>query len=186
METPKRRSHNPPTRVVGNPLLSERDGNSLLKRLNQFCLLQSRKPTTLWKRWKLVLSLKNVLNRDVVSETHYSLKEMETFFLNTPLVLWKGIVGNPLLSERDGNRTIYHLSFQGYLYCRKPTTLWKRWKPVRNVKTLHKFLPRSETHYSLKEMETIEAFKVPLLISCTVGNPLLSERDGNIHHHHHR
>jgi len=116
-----------------------------------------------------------------MSETHYSLKEMETnwsssvekLFLSTgrkPTTLWKrwkhrrkapqrpqwdSIVGNPLLSERDGNPQEHYLPLLGYHFRRKPTTLWKRWKPLLLL-------------------------FVPLKHCKTVGNPLLSERDGNL------
>jgi len=191
---------------VGNPLLSERDGNpspgyrrqknllicrkptTLWKRWKRSSIhfsslgtSQSRKPTTLWKRWKLGkfpgehflqyprsethYSLKEMETSfltpcspfgDYPSETHYSLKEMETqsavveeFYKSVwrrkPTTLWKrwkrvrawhsrstenSRVGNPLLSERDGNSWgttsfVVHLKS-----CRKPTTLWKRWKPT--------------------------------------------------------
>jgi len=65
-----------------------------------------------------------------MSETHYSLKEMETFFLPRCLQQTGSIiVRNPLLSERDGN----------YIY-------------IVQVLFIRSML--SETHYSLKEMET--------------------------------
>ncbi len=214
---------------VGNPLLSERDGNCSLFTCVKPLTLTCRKPTTLWKRWKPWCFLSNYNFAFSMSETHYSLKEMETLFClyRLPLLLLQ--VGNPLLSERDGN-------FRGNSYWvslnisgRKPTTLWKRWKPapspVRNVKTLHSRKPttlwkrwklvfnsdvswrwvqsrkpttlwkrwklffwvcllfdlhsRSETHYSLKEMETLQNPLHYCLHRSKVGNPLLSERDGN-------
>ena len=166
---------------VGNPLLSERDGNSCKNAAPFEKSFFSRKPTTLWKRWKLGkfpgehflqyprsethYSLKEMETSfltpcspfgDYPSETHYSLKEMETqsavveeFYKSVwrrkPTTLWKrwkrvrawhsrstenSRVGNPLLSERDGNSWgttsfVVHLKS-----CRKPTTLWKRWKPT--------------------------------------------------------
>jgi len=65
----------------------------------------------------------------LLSETHYSLKEMETSFVNVIKPHCDLYVRNPLLSERDGN---------GGSKSSKTT----------NVKN------QSETHYSLKEMET--------------------------------
>jgi len=63
------------------------------------------------------------------SETHYSLKEMETVELQAKYHGTLCYVGNPLLSERDGN-------FQTSV-------------------SLDRTMPaKSETHYSLKEMET--------------------------------
>ncbi len=73
----------------------------------------SRKPTTLWKRWK--------------PETGYPKK----FFT----VVW---VGNPLLSERDGNSSIFVMPVNSTLSCRKPTTLWKRWKHVFAIKVVQR------------------------------------------------
>ena len=68
----------PPTRTgVGNPLLSERDGN------NCFTV--------------------RLLIPQHLSETHYSLKEMETSLMKNVLPPTRTGVGNPLLSERDGN-----------------------------------------------------------------------------------
>jgi len=90
--------------TVGNPLLSERDGN-------------------------LFQGLKDPIANFNKSETHYSLKEMETLQHTTHAFLVLSIVGNPLLSERDGNVSI--ITIQQSFY---------------NVS--------SETHYSLKEMET--------------------------------
>ncbi len=63
------------------------------------------------------------------SETHYSLKEMETPTSKTGTDFNKSNVGNPLLSERDGN------------------------SPKRSKVPWISFI-MSETHYSLKEMET--------------------------------
>jgi len=166
--------------VVGNPLLSERDGNHTRTQKIWQLYPESRKPTTLWKRWKLI--------------SHRKRNE-----------IYMTIVGNPLLSERDGNTTAllatsltflltsethyslkemetstFSKSTDGRTHIRrKPTTLWKRWKLFiiliihLNIKNL------SETHYSLKEMET--SLELYMLYHCTlhVGNPLLSERDGN-------
>jgi len=86
-----------PSAPVGNPLLSERDGNidSMISSINK-CNSQS--------------------------ETHYSLKEMETPPKSMLLTLRVPLVGNPLLSERDGNRS--SKSIHGKLVLsRKPTTL---------------------------------------------------------------
>jgi len=114
---------------VGNPLLSERDGNSPKR---------SKVP---WISF-------------IMSETHYSLKEMETLPLGTHLLGDLALVGNPLLSERDGNFCSFRISSYCCFCGRKPTTLWKRWK-------LH------YTHLLLIQYLHL------------VGNPLLSERDGN-------
>jgi len=64
-----------------------------------------------------------------MSETHYSLKEMETPRDFQECITLQLLVRNPLLSERDGNCQGYEAILQ------RPIT-------------------RSETHYSLKEMET--------------------------------
>jgi len=68
---------------------------------------------------------------------------------------WSGkeTVGNPLLSERDGNCSISLFTIS--------------------------FPPPSETHYSLKEMETSRLAPEKYRYWLYVGNPLLSERDGN-------
>ncbi len=100
--------------------------------------LQCRKPTTLWKRWK-----------------PHALKQI-------PLVK-SSIVGNPLLSERDGNASNNSPSPFFAKLCRKPTTLWKRWKLILLHIIIHVFQNLSETHYSLKEMET---FSVVTTIPC--------------------
>jgi len=63
--------------LVGNPLLSERDGN--------------------------ISSLSTLVRAKYWSETHYSLKEMETRLGRVHLAKYSYLVGNPLLSERDGN-----------------------------------------------------------------------------------
>jgi len=116
--------------LVRNPLLSERDGNSGYPHRLLPHLVQSQKPTTLWKRWKLKLG---------------------PIFYH----FCRYLVRNPLLSERDGNVTLIYILSSSNLICQKPTTLWKRWKP--SFSTLHDSftLYTSETHYSLKEMETI-------------------------------
>ncbi len=143
---------------VRNPLLSERDGNVFQAVFN----------------WQ---------DDHKLSETHYSLKEMETCVEPACLKFLHHIVRNPLLSERDGN-------FRGNSYWvslnipgQKPTTLWKRWKPCKSspininwnisqkpttlwkrwkLEALNAWRVydelRSETHYSLKEMETPTAF----------------------------
>jgi len=90
---------------------------------------RSRKPTTLWKRWKLFMKQLHYIPSFTWSETHYSLKEMETNLSGIPLSV--------IITD-----------------CRKPTTLWKRWK--------HLLLPQcflAQIH--------------------GVGNPLLSERGGS-------
>jgi len=87
----------------------------------------SRKPTTLWKRWKPSFSLTSSPYSSLVSETHYSLKEMETNF---------------------------NILCEFVFISRKPTTLWKRWKPSFSLTSSPYSSLVSETHYSLKEMET--------------------------------
>ncbi len=80
------------------------------------------------KEMETIVCTVKQLFKPFVSETHYSLKEMETLQSLFVLVLKKAYVGNPLLSERDGNHQMKH-----------------------NSEILH----------------------------LEVGNPLLSERDGN-------
>jgi len=149
-------------------------------RLSKNSLLTGRKPTTLWKRWKPSVFVLLLTFFFLLSETHYSLKEMETILELRKSDNSTQKVGNPLLSERDGNSSlivsvtkyIWPLSETHYslkemetqlLYWphrwlsylrRKPTTLWKRWKPLHSR--------------NLQMGERI-----------FVGNPLLSERDGN-------
>ncbi len=166
---------------VGNPLLSERDGNHKWEETRiHYSASFGRKPTTLWKRWKLTISRRICATLLGLSETHYSLKEMETCFRRALILLW----------FRNG---------------RKPTTLWKRWKLCLVLFFYPLFFRWSETHYSLKEMETTllkSTFRCHYLIGRKpttlwkrwkleisplrdisiakfVGNPLLSERDGN-------
>jgi len=88
------------------------------------------------------------------SETHYSLKEMETSQSAADKKLLSFLVRNPLLSERDGNNKF------GILEILAESTL-------------------SETHYSLKEMETLSKNNLDFFFFEKVRNPLLSERDGN-------
>ena len=57
------------------------------------------------------------------SETHYSLKEMETTFASFQCQRLSLSVGNPLLSERDGNLSLYLYYLRQVNLCRKPTTL---------------------------------------------------------------
>ena len=71
------------------------------------------------------------LTQKSMSETHYSLKEMETHMLHQYSVSQLFVVGNPLLSERDGNCDYV-------------------------VYVIVVFIVVSETHYSLKEMETVQ------------------------------
>ena len=165
---------------VGNLLLSERDGNMFHTIPSIEFRINSRKPTTLWKRWKpLFLCFLN--------NSHHLIH-----------------VGNLLLSERDGNSYNFLCTRILLLFRRKPTTLWKRWKqcsllmntsyllstsetyyslkemetqPYLFRHTTHPFL--SETYYSLKEMETQLEEKRWELVLLLVGNLLLSERDGN-------
>jgi len=58
-----------------------------------------------------------------MSETHYSLKEMETPFDHLQFDLKNIEVGNPLLSERDGNYPVVSTSMLLPTLRRKPTTL---------------------------------------------------------------
>jgi len=88
-----------------------------------------------------------------LSETHYSLKEMETFMEGTTYTV------AIILSE-----THYSL---------------KEMETFVNVIKPHCDLYTSETHYSLKEMETTYFGLIKLPYSFCVRNPLLSERDGN-------
>jgi len=101
-------SHSVSISKVRNPLLSERDGNT-----------------------SAVLT--TALLATSLSETHYSLKEMETLHPLVQVGLLPHQVRNPLLSERDGNGRTYPLH------------------PVSSH-----FM--SETHYSLKEMETYSSY----------------------------
>ena len=167
-------------RPVGNLLLSERDGNINAWNISSTNNIYSRKPTTLWKRWKRAVDSYNypwwwynvgnllLSERDgnatslgfiisavcSPSETYYSLKEMETLYFLSSRSAFITLVGNPLLSERDGNKLLLLYRLHKTHKCRKPTTLWKRWKQ-RSSKPVHgKFV-------------------------ILVGNPLLSERDGN-------
>ena len=90
-------------RKVGNLLLSERDGNAAF---SCFVFIQYRTVGN------LLLSERDGNNSflyhmvhflEQLSETYYSLKEMETWY---PLTRYNNrtiIVGNLLLSERDGN-----------------------------------------------------------------------------------
>jgi len=79
---------------------------------------------------------------------------METVGLMRSISALAYSVRNPLLSERDGN----------YIY-------------IVQVLFIRSML--SETHYSLKEMETLKGLRPFLLNLLIVRNPLLSERDGN-------
>ena len=87
------------------------------------------------------------------SETHYSLKEMETFL--DPLFNNKFFsnVGNPLLSERDGNAVLCDIQFRTSLRMSETHYSLKEMETVWDQFRLHN-AHRSETHYSLKEMET--------------------------------
>jgi len=167
---------------VGNPLLSERDGNCKLNRnayfwvewwsethyslkemetqshswYTSFCLELSRKPTTLWKRWKLIFrGGMQVFGFSQVGNP--LLSERDGNISPTSLLVFEFFprVGNPLLSERDGNSTTLYPSRCLWSYTRrKPTTLWKRWKHKNST------VPQPSNKIA-------------------VGNPLLSERDGN-------
>ncbi len=163
--------------LVGNPLLSERDGN--LKKLPSlpYQSVTSRKPTTLWKRWKLYRAITKTVSYPAKSETHYSLKEMETnhtvlvkscmVLVGNPLLSERDgntsescqnlhctiRVRNPLLSERDGNSKQQQFPIDFWHDSQKPTTLWKRWKLLGRFDVIA-LCTWSETHYSLKEMET--------------------------------
>jgi len=141
-------------KLVGNPLLSERDGNRSFKTSCFSIFRHRRKPTTLWKRWKRRSFKISFFSISSSSETHYSLKEMETPVVRNSLGEASKSVGNPLLSERDGNI----ITFQHLNKCCSSL---------------------SETHYSLKEMETTSPKRSKIPSSKSVGNPLLSERDGN-------
>jgi len=192
-----------------------------------------RKPTTLWKRWKLGIYTSMNVTDSIVSETHYSLKEMETITCcrtyrrhcversethyslkemetilhslslssslpscRKPTTLWKRwkqnrtklLPQNPFyhrrkpttLWKRWKHKQYQQLHNYTLSVCRKPTTLWKRWKlccEFRNIRSSHR---KSETHYSLKEMETFLGAADSYYRSWWVGNPLLSERDGNL------
>jgi len=103
---------------------------------------------------------------------------METS-LNNIIASKNNPVGNPLLSERDGNLNLWNPLGTEFADCRKPTTLWKRWKPFASIPFFLSNATMSETHYSLKEMETFPKFTLHYPIHHHVGNPLLSERDGN-------
>ncbi len=124
-------------------------------------------------------NLRLLLDFDL-SETHYSLKEMETRIFHVVCIIKIYIVGNPLLSERDGNELWTEVNNADRSTGRKPTTLWKRWKPFWWYSQIFSTTWLSETHYSLKEMETSFFPKLVDLFRCHVGNPLLSERDGNL------
>jgi len=100
-----------------------------------------------------VISQVSETNFCQLSETHYSLKEMETLkpvlsvtnimSCRKPTTLWKRWKPS-FLSNRQ---KLLNNS-------RKPTTLWKRWKLVFSAINFVSNLSLSETHYSLKEMET--------------------------------
>ena len=164
---------------VGNPLLSERDGNrasgvtcepcqttksethySLKEMETELLTLTTlpdggigRKPTTLWKRWKLLF---------------IALWEPLSVLSRKPTTLWKRWKHTVFMCIKHTNTS-----------CRKPTTLWKRWKQTCFFVPFYCDPRTSETHYSLKEMETNNVtFDGPLDL-WIVGNPLLSERDGN-------
>ncbi len=139
---------------VGNLLLSERDGNKSIDPASDSKIFTRRKPTTLWKRWKLM---------------PYTKSSFGSFTCRKPTTLWKRWKQNVPFSEREGwiNTS------------RKPTTLWKRWKPYSLFLNNESYPRKSETYYSLKEMETLPTPSRPLQPLQVVGNLLLSERDGS-------
>jgi len=103
-----------------------------------------RKPTTLWKRWKLTISRRICATLLGCRKPTTLWKRWKLGFhqlLQCSVLCW---VGNPLLSERDGNLD-----------------------PARSFVNVIK--PQSETHYSLKEMETL------LIYCCKFGIHTLSE-----------
>ena len=192
--------------TVGNLLLSERDGNPRALPIILGICSWCRKPTTLWKRWKREHGNPHPHSILIMSETYYSLKEMETTIDSENSTGFNiAIVGNLLLSERDGNSvlcwwtphtcsprrkptTLWKRWKPNHIFsdilltpsCRKPTTLWKRWKLVHFCKPLSCFDYSSETYYSLKEMETSLSWQTKPFGQSLVGNLLLSERDGNL------
>ncbi len=163
---------------VRNPLLSERDGNydHCRNRQNRW---KSQKPTTLWKRWKpyrpdgrviwkylcqkpttLWKRWKPHIYSDLPVHTLLHVRNpllSERDGNSSSLTQYSGMnsrVRNPLLSERDGNKYLPGKFLNSSSVSRKPTTLWKRWKPIHLSMTRILFSFLSETHYSLKEMET--------------------------------
>ena len=145
-------------------------------------LFTCRKPTTLWKRWKPILNQSKLLLIFSMSETHYSLKEMETCdsfhsnhllleFVGNPLLSerdgnfcfrisqsykWK-LVGNPLLSERDGNQINRHLHQNHLASVGNPLLSERDGNKKGSQAAPRSIVILSETHYSLKEMETFQA-----------------------------
>ena len=139
---------------VGNPLLSERDGNSTKFIFGSFIVISGRKPTTLWKRWKPVSPCDKPMAKSSMSETHYSLKEMETL--------------EPMTNALPSS-----------LNCRKPTTLWKRWKQAPVLAGVYHFgYIVGNPLLSERDGNSSTVMRHEFGIS-SVGNPLLSERDGN-------
>ncbi len=190
--------------MVRNPLLSERDGNLADPTYWNSENLTSQKPTTLWKRWKPYDDCRNRQYRWKMSETHYSLKEMETssgfFQMNLPchksethysLKEMETIAVQFLLvtSITPGQKptTLWkrwklirkYLSKLCLCLCQKPTTLWKRWKLSRLRSHLTK--TNNEVGNPLLSERDGNKFFMCLLAqgTCQVGNPLLSERDGS-------
>jgi len=106
---------------------------------------------------------------------------METSSNAQTQIIFVKIVGNPLLSERDGNKnSVQRVAIQ----------YWAKSETHYSLKEMETFLSSfgrtllyrlSETHYSLKEMETTSKLLKNCFHVTFVGNPLLSERDGNNH-----
>ena len=144
---PENRAH-----PVGNPLLSERDGNYASPRIVRCLSGYGRKPTTLWKRWKLfhrhTFRINGIqVGNPLLSERDGNFLDVASFFWNQPLV------GNPLLSERDGNSLI-STNVSNSRQCVGNPLLSERDGNYCTNNSGAVLTGESETHYSLKEMET--------------------------------
>ena len=160
-----------PIVVVRNPLLSERDGNTSLIKSALLIVHTCQKPTTLWKRWKpqpienTMDKLYNIVRNPLLSERDGNLLNASTAqpFMEgsqKPTTLWKRwkLAPPSLLTRLGGVR-------------QKPTTLWKRWKPAKALPTKNFYLFLSETHYSLKEMETTNLASLKYLLNPPCQKP---------------
>ena len=139
---------------VGNPLLSERDGNNKALRSTAVGSIHSRKPTTLWKRWKL-RTWSSIPSPEIISsETHYSLKEMETFkrFFQFLCCFLTVSETHYSLKEMETSESFLRFFVVGIV-----SETHYSLKEMETAQSQSKYIfsySLSETHYSLKEMET--------------------------------
>ncbi len=133
------------------------------------------------KEMETLLDFLSSMFHTTQSETHYSLKEMETDLHSITFFISSSPVGNPLLSERDGNIINHIIPFTISLIVGNPLLSERDGNTPKTAATSLPPIPLSETHYSLKEMETSLITNEKSFVIRIVGNPLLSERDGNFY-----